>query len=59
MDDATNLPLPSSIYLASPLVSTTHIATTDDGPTPGPLDLETINRTLSNPVLPQRPADAE
>ncbi|MBI2893431.1 MAG: hypothetical protein HYY06_07750 [Deltaproteobacteria bacterium] len=58
-DDPEAIPLPELVYAVRPLAATTHMAITDEAGElgPGPLDLETINRMLSNPVVPQpRPA---
>jgi len=55
-DDPVANPLPDTLYAVSPLVSTTHVTLTEgEGPEPGPLDLETIQRILGNQVVPQRP----
>ena len=50
--------LPTAVQAVEPVVSTTHEALpTDvpDQPDAGPLDLDTINRTLGAVVVPQRP----
>lgn len=53
-DDPAGRGLPTQLYAVTPLASTTHQARPDALVEPGPLDLETINRTLGARVLPQR-----
>lgn len=54
-EDPSVAGLPRQVTEVWPLVSTTHQATTEDGPAPGPLDLEAVNLTLGTVVVPQRP----
>lgn len=55
IDDPAGRGLPARVYAVEPLVSTTHLAQPGVASEPGPLDLETINRTLGAVVVPQRP----
>ncbi len=55
-DDPTLGDLPTLVYEAWPVVSTTHI---DESQTPGPLDAEAINLVLGSPVVPQRAEETE
>ena len=53
-DDPAGRGLPDRVYAVMPLVSTTHEAQPGSAHAPGPLDVETINRTLGAIVVPQR-----
>ena len=56
-DDVHLTGLPAAVMAVAPAVSTTHDLLPTDlsaQPPPGPLDLDTINRTLGAVVLPQR-----
>ena len=54
-DDPAARGLPTRVEAVRRAVGTTHSSVVSDGaPEPGPLDLETINRTLMNRVVPQR-----
>jgi len=56
LDDPSTRPLPSRVESIERVVGTTHTTILDEAgaPPPGPLDLETINRTLGSRVVPQR-----
>ena len=56
LDDPSTRPLPSRVESIERLLGTTHTTILDEAgaPPPGPLDLETINRTLGSRVVPQR-----
>ena len=54
-DDPTTTTMGSAARSVEPLAASTHLPLDVTAPGPGPLDLETINRMLQNPVLPQRP----
>jgi len=55
-DDPSVLGIPSQLFNVERVVATTHLHLPQTTPTvsPGPLDLDTIRRTLKNRVLPQR-----
>ena len=55
-DDPMTTPLGTNVVEAAPIAASTHVAITDEAEEmgPGPLDSFTINRMLSNPVVPQR-----
>ena len=54
-DDPLDVAVTTRLRAAWPIVSTTHVA---QGGEPGPLDVDTINRVLQSPVVPQRPGAA-
>ena len=56
-DDPAVMGVPNSLAAVQRLVGTTHMRQPGavGGPQPGPLDLETVNRILTNKVVPQRP----
>ena len=55
-DDPGVTPLGARAAGARPLAASTHLSIVPDTTRgPGPLDLETINRILQSPVVPQRP----
>ena len=54
-DDPTTTPL-GPVWTVAPIAAATHQAITPEAAAlgPGPLDAETINRLIANPVVPQR-----
>lgn len=56
MYDEPTTPLGTTARAAAPVAASTHMSLVGPpAPSPGPLDLETINRILQNRVVPQRP----
>lgn len=54
-DDPSMVSFGAEAMSVFPLAATTHLPLDLGARAPGPLDLETINRMLQNPVVPQRP----
>ena len=60
-DDPMTTTMGTTAVNAAPLAASTHLPLDEEAAElgPGPLDLDTINRLLSNPVVPQRPEELE